>query len=166
MNTPPTEKHCYKCEKTLPIARFQKDSSRKDGYMNKCGRCHEIAKRERRILNSEAKTARAKTQKRYTERVVSQRPKKPPRIDQTPIKQEYVRNLKESTPCADCGIYAAYYCMDYDHTGKEKNFEISTGVHKSSITLDMIIAEIALCELVCAMCHRIRTHNQGYRRNI
>jgi hypothetical protein len=30
--------------------------------------------------------------------------------------REYVQNLKESTPCADCGNYCPYYVMDFDIT--------------------------------------------------
>lgn len=30
----------------------------------------------------------------------------------------------------------------------------------SDVTMDVILAEIAKCEVVCAVCHRIRTHTR------
>ena len=47
--------------------------------------------------------------------------------------------------------------MDFDHLpGSLKLFEIATWVHagKSIIKLE---EEIAKCEIVCAVCHRVRT---------
>ena len=79
-------------------------------------------------------------------------------------KREYVRNLKESNPCTDCGRYEPYYCMDFDHHTDVKNFEIGTAISNRNISMAKLKAEIALCELVCAICHRIRTHERGYRR--
>ena len=52
--------------------------------------------------------------------------------------------------------------MDYDHVTEVKNFEIGSAVANYKITLDQIKAEIEICELVCAYCHRVRTHSRGY----
>lgn len=74
-------------------------------------------------------------------------------------KIEYIRELKKS-PCVDCGKSYPYYVMDYDHVdplGKVNN--IARMVNHSWKALK---AEIAKCELVCANCHRERTHNRGY----
>ena len=71
----------------------------------------------------------------------------------------FVREIKESTPCADCNIKYPYYVMDFDHL-RDKERNVSRMSHDSG-SLDRIKAEIAKCELVCANCHRIRT----YKRN-
>lgn len=76
--------------------------------------------------------------------------------------KEYVQKLKESEPCVDCGVVYPYYVMDFDHLdGKEKeygiNFLSSTG------RIGALKKEIVKCEVVCANCHRVRTHNRALR---
>ncbi|MBC7707861.1 hypothetical protein H7Y63_01415 [Polaromonas sp.] len=71
--------------------------------------------------------------------------------------QEYVRQIKESTPCADCKQQFAYYVMDFDHIGDKLNnisFLSATG------RIGAVKKEIENCEIVCANCHRIRTHKR------
>lgn len=63
---------------------------------------------------------------------------------------------QKSRPCADCGGTFDPVCMDFDHRpGEVKLFGIA---HGASRKLDKVIAEMAKCDLVCANCHRIRTH--------
>lgn len=144
---------CSTCKVEKPLSTgFHKDASKKHGYSYQCKVCKESRKRISRSTPEGSAKESAK-QTRYKKSVVAK-------------KREYVRELKESTACADCGRYGPYYCMDFDHTSSKKNFEISTGVVNPYISMTRLIAEIALCEVVCAYCHRIRTHNQGYRRNI
>ena len=65
-------------------------------------------------------------------------------------------------PCADCGGRFPPYCMDFDHLPQTDKFAtVSQLIHMNG-ALDLIIAEVAKCQLVCANCHRIRTHR---RRN-
>ena len=76
--------------------------------------------------------------------------------------KEYVHNLKESQPCADCRVSYPYYVMDFDHIdGSVKENEINylcfTGRSGA------LKREIVKCELVCANCHRIRTHTRMLR---
>lgn len=59
-------------------------------------------------------------------------------------------------PCVDCGIKFPYYVMDFDHKDSEKLGEIAKMVNKS---WDKLLKEIKKCDVVCANCHRIRTHN-------
>lgn len=46
--------------------------------------------------------------------------------------------------------------MDFDHLG-DKRFLISSAARRG-ISFDKIKQEIAKCEVVCANCHRNRTH--------
>lgn len=72
-----------------------------------------------------------------------------------------VRQLKESSPCMDCGIFYPHYVMDYDHRpGVEKIDSPSQVLANKGLAAFM--AEIEKCDLVCANCHRARTHT---RRN-
>jgi hypothetical protein len=69
-----------------------------------------------------------------------------------------VRELKEQSPCMDCGQRFPACAMDFDHVGV-KNFAIATAISKGK-AIKAVLAEIKNCELVCANCHRIRTFNR------
>lgn len=67
-------------------------------------------------------------------------------------------NLLKSHPCTDCGGTFPPACMDFDHR---------PGTHKASSVSSLYSAkrgklqqEIAKCDLVCKVCHRIRTANR------
>lgn len=69
---------------------------------------------------------------------------------------DQIRELKESSPCSDCGAYFPYWVMHYDHIGDDKIMDISRMLTRTSWA--KIEEEIAKCELVCANCHSTRTH--------
>lgn len=72
----------------------------------------------------------------------------------------FIRAIKESTPCMDCGHKFPSYVMDFDHRPDEiKCGDISKMIY-SSRPLETILAEIAKCDLVCGNCHRIRTRKR------
>lgn len=74
--------------------------------------------------------------------------------------RDFVKNIKRSTPCTDCGILFPYYVMDFDHLGDKDNdinYLSSTG------RIGALKEEIKKCEVVCSNCHRIRTHNRSHR---
>lgn len=71
--------------------------------------------------------------------------------------KQYVNNLKESSPCSDCGKKYPYFVMDFDHID-EKSIEIH--VLRSLSSKKRLDEELAKCELVCANCHRVRTYNR------
>jgi hypothetical protein len=64
--------------------------------------------------------------------------------------------------CMDCDLKVTrdnYICFDFDHREPmEKSFAVSSKSRDvAQATLD---AEFAKCDLVCANCHRLRTHKQ------
>jgi len=70
-----------------------------------------------------------------------------------------LNELKESKPCTDCGKFFKAFLMDFDHLpGSLKIQRIGYLVKSSS--WKVIEAELAKCELVCCMCHRIRTQER------
>jgi hypothetical protein len=69
-------------------------------------------------------------------------------------RRELVDSIK-SQPCADCGISYPPYVMDFDHVRGEKSFELGSRGDRSAKAL---LAEIEKCDVVCANCHRLRTH--------
>lgn len=73
------------------------------------------------------------------------------------LRNEIVR--AKDVPCADCGIKYITPVMEFDHIDDNKDFTISPSVGRG-IAVATLLAEIAKCEVVCANCHRIRTHNR------
>lgn len=68
----------------------------------------------------------------------------------------WMRELKVGRPCADCGGIFHPAAMAFDHLpGSMKRSEVSNLVYSGSRQL--LLEEIAKCELVCANCHAIRT---------
>lgn len=66
----------------------------------------------------------------------------------------------KNKPCQDCGKTYPYYAMDLDHRNpKEKVKEVASMV-SSNLSMDAILKEIKKCDIVCANCHRIRTHRK------
>lgn len=68
--------------------------------------------------------------------------------------KEKIDEIK-SVPCKDCGRQWLPIAMDFDHI-KGKNRSIARMVG-GAYSLQLILEEIKLCEVVCACCHRIRT---------
>jgi hypothetical protein len=70
--------------------------------------------------------------------------------------RRYVTELKENTPCMDCGFQYPHYVMDFDHRpGVEKKFQM--GSLSKVPSMEALKEEIAKCDIVCANCHRHRT---------
>ena len=68
----------------------------------------------------------------------------------------YLQSLK-AKPCADCGNTYLTCVMDFDHKPEfEKKYEMAKIAYSASKA--RITEEAAKCDVVCANCHRIRTH--------
>lgn len=71
--------------------------------------------------------------------------------------QTQYRIDKESHPCTDCNMFYPSYVMQYDHLHSKK---VNVGTIARNTSGKQLREEIAKCELVCANCHAIRTHNR------
>ena len=70
----------------------------------------------------------------------------------------------KSGPCADCGQTFPPYVMDFDHKDwTDKEAEVAAIKFGR---WELVLAEVAKCDLVCSNCHRIRTHHRGYRGRV
>jgi hypothetical protein len=65
--------------------------------------------------------------------------------------------IKESAGCFDCGV-SNHIVLDFDHL-RDKKYNIPRMVH-DGFSWKAIKREIEKCQVVCANCHRIRTHNR------
>lgn len=75
-------------------------------------------------------------------------------------KQQYkkrLKEIKETSGCTDCGENN-HIVLDFDHL-KDKKYNVSRMIH-DGFSWAAIKKEIAKCEVVCANCHRIRTHDR------
>lgn len=71
--------------------------------------------------------------------------------------RETIKRAKEK-PCADCNQSFPYYVMDFDHVRGDKKFNLGGAYEKRG--RKVVLAEMAKCDVVCANCHRIRTHDR------
>lgn len=77
------------------------------------------------------------------------------RIDRRSLLNE----IKLESGCVDCGYDAHPAALDFDHLpDKEKLFGLGSALTRK---LSAVLAEIDKCEVVCANCHRIRTHTRS-----
>ena len=74
---------------------------------------------------------------------------------QSTINRNFIKNLKEKTPCRDCKKNYPYYVMQFDHL-KDKKFHIGG----SSKSMKLLLEEINKCDIVCANCHAERTYSR------
>ena len=66
----------------------------------------------------------------------------------------YIKKIK-NVPCMDCGISYPSYVMDLDHRNPALKYK---GVAQMlRYPHEMVIIEIAKCDVVCSNCHRERT---------
>ena len=131
------QKSCSGCRVTKPITEFNfknRAAGRRHSYCRECGKkiTRSHYKRNKRAYIQRSLRA-------YLER------------------RQMVIDAK-SRPCADCGIQYSYYVMDFDHrNGATKSFSLHA-VH--GVTKKAIRREIEKCDVVCANCHRERTHRR------
>ena len=130
-------KQCKKCGLEKTYEDFAKNKSKKDGYASTCKSCtNDIQKKHYENKSDYYKKHGSDTKEKI---------------------RKIVREIKEASPCQDCGVKYPYYVMDFDHR-ENKKFIISTAYLRRGINI--IFEEIKKCDLVCSNCHRQRTQNR------
>ncbi len=127
-------KLCNTCHTEKPLADFWKCSANgKQYYLHKCSPCQKSPEFIQK--------ARERS------------------IERTKLLGEVLRAAK-NVPCMDCKIKYPQYAMDFDHRpGTEKQFTIGNA-KASKKCMWRIHEEITKCDVVCANCHRMRTHER------
>jgi hypothetical protein len=131
-------KVCGNCKLELPLEKFNKKGP--DRYQPYCRPCDNERSRAYYAKNRE-----------YHKAEIRKRSKK-----YLAESKAWIRNIKESSPCLDCGIKYPWYVMDFDHVSGAKVGNISEMIAKLSAK-QKILDELDKCELVCSNCHRERT---------
>ena len=129
-------KKCNRCEEEKPYNCFHKNKHKSDGLQGQCKECKKKTDAVHFQKNKEKQNERN-------------------RINRAKYKTKY-QKLKNN-PCADCGEIYPPYVMDFDHIDNKIN-NVSQILNRYS--WDTLLAEIEKCELVCANCHRERTHSR------
>lgn len=64
---------------------------------------------------------------------------------------------KDNKKCVDCGETFRHWVLDLDHVSGQKIANVSS-MH--TLAIEKIKEELKKCEIVCASCHRVRTHRR------
>jgi hypothetical protein len=73
--------------------------------------------------------------------------------------RDWVRDYRKNKGCKDCGT-DDFRVLEFDHLPEhEKEFNVADGV-AIGYGKEKILKEMEKCEVVCANCHRIRTHQR------
>lgn len=134
-------KKCPRCGKSKALSLFHKNRVKKDRHQLHCKECQRIYVRGHYEKNRDYYLKKAK------ERNVKRRA----------VICEVLREAK-TRPCRDCGKTYPYWVMDFDHVRGKKKFSLAHAAGSASI--EVIKLEIKKCEVVCANCHRDRTHRR------
>ena len=138
-------KQCTKCLRLKDEKEFHKNSNYSDGLEYWCRSCWTEYRKKYRVDNLEE--ARLSNNERRASRI------------------SWFQDLKSNTPCVDCGQIYEPYCMDYDHVSErgEKIKSVSRMVMDNT-PKEIILIEIAKCDLVCLLCHNRRTQARFFEK--
>lgn len=125
------------CGLELPTTEFHR---RGVGWQARCKTCWAAYSKTNYEKNKAAVVARSKKAKAETVALV---------------------NDKKNVSCTDCKQQYPPYVMDFDHRDPTTKVD-NVAILAREASRAALIAEIAKCDVVCANCHRIRTHQRGY----
>ena len=75
--------------------------------------------------------------------------------------RDYIHLYKEFRGCMDCGNKFPYYVLDLDHRDPSIKEVTPSRLWKSN-SWTKVNAELEKCDVVCANCHRVRTHEKNH----
>ncbi|WGH19892.1 HNH endonuclease [Streptomyces phage PumpkinSpice] len=124
-------KTCSRCKLDKSYENFGKATSNADGLQRWCKQCKsDVYQSQSGKYKESSKAARIR---RY----------------------EKLMKIK-NVPCMDCNGEFPSFVMDFDHVRGEKLADVSDLMQNAS--WQRVLDEIAKCDIICANCHRIRTH--------
>ena len=143
-------KTCTKCKREKPLAAFNKNKHRSDGHQTACRDCCKTSSRlyykknyrKQRKQISEARSIRRKD-----------------------IQTQLLSYL-EQHPCKTCGN-SDIRVLEFDHRDRSTKDGSVSNFLTEGYGWSKIQREIEKCDVLCANCHRIKTHeeNNSYRHN-
>lgn len=145
-------KTCADCGETKELDAFGRDSKRKDRKSSYCRACQSARGAASYLRNRDTTRARMAKYGRANRDV-----------GRATSARHYARlraalnTHKLTTGCMDCGYRANVAALEFDHRpGEVKLFTLGNGASLRQ-SIQVIWAEVAKCDVVCANCHSIRT---------
>ena len=132
-------KTCATCARVLPVESFAKRRDRPSKFASNCRPCtaeYQAEWHKERNADSLERMANRRDRIRAAN-------------------YEYISSYKTQRGCFDCQRRYAAHVLDFDHVEGEKVANVAS---MYSLPLDSIKREIQKCQVVCANCHRYRTH--------
>ena len=123
----------------LSLENFSKNKRKKDGLHYQCKPCHNLDYDK----NKEKYKALTKIRNGIQRK-----------LNRTFLNEE------KNKPCMDCGIIYPPWIMDFDHRDSKTKLACVAVLARDSYALQKLKKEVKKCDLVCANCHRTRTHNR------
>jgi hypothetical protein len=156
-SNPAGMKICTICNTPKVLDEFVKDPTRLDGRDSRCLDCA----RKRQNARNRSDAGQVYLQASRGRRIKSSRvyyqgnsiTLKAQVTDRRQAGKAFIDSLK-SAPCVDCDRSFPSFCMDFDHVRGSKRTEVS---RLKSSPKETVLEEVAKCDLVCHVCHRIRT---------
>ena len=140
-------KECPKCRTVKPLSAYSSNVGRRDGVQSYCAPCQREYQKEHYRRNAERYRASAAV-----------------RNEQRRAKVRRIIRKAKDRPCADCGRRYPVFVMDFDHrSGTRKLFNIGAVALAGRYDEPSLGEEIRKCDVVCANCHRMRTHRPSDR---
>jgi len=135
------KRRCSICAELKAVSAFPKRDARHHRY--NCKICYnEKAKPRSRAHYAINKNYYKKRNRKHTQQIAA-----------------LVQGFKLSNPtCADCALTHPPHRLDFDHLPGQSKFDVVSRLRSRRWSDVRILQEIAKCELVCANCHRDRTH--------
>lgn len=131
-------KKCSRCGEEKDLAAFVLKNRALKKYHSFCKAC-------KRVWSSVWYSNNKKKQIAYVDR-------------RTALIRDVIREAK-SIACADCGRKYHWYLMDFDHL-RDKVKNVSQMMR--GFTVEQVRTEIAKCDVICSLCHRVRTWNRRH----
>ena len=125
-------KHCPKCDRNLPIGRFNRAGDGRQHWCRDCFRAYFRARGQKHRDQSRASRERRRE-----------------------IAQEFLLRYLVAHACVDCGE-DELMVLEFDHCRGEKVEDISRLLSLGA-GLDRLESEVRRCDVVCANCHRRRS---------
>jgi hypothetical protein len=135
-------KICIKCQQSKSLDQYLKTGTDNKYIRNKCRACH----------NEDQKP---KCKEHYENNKASYiKRNKPAKI----LLRQFYIELKHNKPCSDCKDIFPWWILEFDH--RDSKTKLHNVSYLATISKEKLLLEVAKCDLVCANCHKNRTHKR------
>lgn len=138
-----TMKKCIDCGLDKPEEEFNFKNRKNNRRQSYCRKCQKVRQKNHYEENKPHLIAKARKNKK-----------------KQVTKLFDLVTLYKLKPCMDCGLCLEPWLMEFDHRPDETKIDNVSTLLQLGISEVTLFAEIAKCDLVCAMCHRKRTFNR------